>query len=135
MVLCWVVDSFVDGIVLVELPDVDKGPGAGEDQTNNNEDASVHESGSGRVFILGEENYKERACNKEWEVSSEHDNWVVPGKVIIEKLKEVVGNQPDSECKGNNTDTDNTAFNWETSEAGLLLSLFIRASAEAATAC
>ena len=88
--LCWVIDSEVDNVLLVEVVDIDECPDGLQNNGNNDEHACGHEFSSGGALVSGEEHHEEAACEHDWDVEDKDDHWVVPGEVVIQDQEEVV---------------------------------------------
>jgi len=86
----WLVNSEVDNILLVEVVDVDEGPDNLEGNGDDHEHAGNVELSSGGCSVSGEEHNEEGACDEEWNVNDDGNDWVVPGEVVIQDQEEVV---------------------------------------------
>ena len=84
--------------------------------------------------ILGEENNEEAGSNAHWDKKDQNDDWVVPVNVVIEDQEEVHGNHVDGKENSEDTNSNNTALNWEATAAFRVLGVFIAARAQAAAA-
>ena len=126
--------SSEDSVVLVNENVVAHDPHGNKCEGNEREEAGSEESSSGVLSILGEESNEEAGSNAEWGKEYEDDDWEVPVDVLVEDQEEVHGHHVDCKDKGECTEGDDSALDWEAPAAGRVLSVFVRAGAKAAAA-
>lgn len=128
------VHANVNNWLLVEGKVVDNSPNSGEGEGNDVEDASVWELSSALHLVLGEEDNEEAGGKNVWNVEDQKDGWVPPVDVLVKEQEEVADNEEHGKNKGEDTDGDNTALDWEASQAGGVLGFGVGADAKAAAA-
>ena len=130
----WVTLSSENGVVLVDeyvvADDPDGNQGGGDDCEN----ASSEESSSGAGSILGEESNEETGSNAQWGKEHEDNDWEVPVDVLVKDQEEVHCDHVDGEKQGEDSNSEDSALNWEASAASRVFSILIGASAKAAAA-
>ena len=113
----WVTLSSEDGVVLVDenvvADDPDGDQGGGDDSKN----ASSEELSSGAGSILGEENNEETGSNAQWGKEYEDDDWEVPVDVLVKDQEEVHCDHVDGEEQGEDSNSEDSALNWEAAAA------------------
>ena len=103
--------------VLVAPEDVAGVPDGKEAAGNDHELASNEKSASRVVSIVREESNEESNSNKVWDEENNSNKGVPPVIRLVKEAVEHLGEDGNEKDAGEDTDSNNTALNWEASEA------------------
>jgi len=120
--------EFVTPKEIACIPDTEKARG------DNNELAWNPEFWSAGISILSVVGNEEANSNEEWYKQYNGNKYVPPSELIVQKEIEYFNEDSEEQGNGKDSNSDNTALNWETSTACEVLGLFNRAVADAAAA-
>ena len=113
----WVTLSSEDGVVLVDENVVADDPDGNQGEGDDSKNATSEELSSGAGSILGEENNKETGSNAQWGKEYEDDDWEVPVDVLVKDQEEVHCDHVASEEQGEDSNSEDSALNWEAAAA------------------
>lgn len=80
--------------------------------------ACNEEFSSGGLGVLGEENDEEAGSDNHWDVEDQKHDWEVPVNVVVKDQEVVHGDQVNSEEDGEDTNSNDSALDWEAGAAG-----------------
>jgi len=98
----------------------------------NHELAGNEKLGSGWVSIFGIVRNVEADSNEEWHKENDGNKYVPPGKLFVKEAPEDLNEKSSEQCNGKDTNSNDTALNWEATAAGKIFGLFDWAVANAA---
>ena len=113
----WVTLSSEDGVVLVDENVVADDPDGDQGEGDDSKNATSEKLSSGAGSILGEENNKETGSNAQWGKEYEDDDWEVPVDVLVKDQEEVHCDHVDGEEQGEDSNSEDSALNWEAAAA------------------
>ena len=113
----WVTLSSEDGVVLVDENVVADDPDGDQGEGDDSKNATSEKLSSGAGSILGEENNKETGSNAQWGKEYEDDDWEVPVDVLVKDQEEVHCDHVASEEQGEDSNSEDSALNWEAAAA------------------
>jgi len=122
------VSIFVPGVEVDDIPDSNEGV------WNDNKDVSSSNVSSGATVVRVEELHKEAGSNNCWYKEEYGNKYEPPVDVIVKDEVENLNEGWKNKEEGKDSGGNNTALNWETSEAWEILSSIIGAIADAAAA-
>lgn len=113
---------------VAEVPDSKNGKG------DNGKHACNVQFTSWALGILGEEDNEEAGSNNKWNKEEYAYKYVPPVDIFINKAPEYLTEDSNGKEEVEDTNTNNTALDWEASTAWEILGLFSGALTDAATA-
>jgi len=124
----------VDGVFFVNGKEEDQLPDAPKRNGNNGHDNSSEQVTSGASVVSSEEVNHSTGSDGKWDQQEEGNKNVPPWEVFIQKSKEC--NSDQDNCKDEDLDSNkqDSASDWEATEACGITNSIVRAGAQAAAA-
>lgn len=126
--------SLIEVTLLVDSDEVGQLPDAEEDNGNQGEQLRGPKKSSGSSSVLNQPRDNKIGTNKKWAKDEQADHGIPPMDVLVQKEPVIPKEKDDRDDKSEDCDNHNSAFDWHTSAAGSVLSVFCGADTHAAAA-